>query len=112
MNRDLAYLQHMLVSAENILTYSQNNKEYFLGSSLVKDAVVRNFQVMGEACKKVSVETTNKHVEIPWSKIAKFRDKLVHDYFGINYSLMWDVIQKELPKIVVQLSDVVSELRE
>jgi len=100
----------MLQSAEKVLVYSQNNKEHFLGSALVKDAVVRNFQVMGEACKKVSETTTNKYVDIPWSKIAKFRDKLVHDYFGVNYDLMWDVIQKELPKIIVQLNQVISEL--
>lgn len=111
MNKDLAYLQHMLLAVEHIVSYSQNNKTYFMDSELVRDAVVRNFQIMGEACKKVSSKTVSDYPDVPWSKIAKFRDKLVHDYFGINYDLLWDVIEKELPKIEVQLVTIVAHFK-
>jgi len=111
VNKDIAYLHHMLESLENVVSYTSNGKSYFLENKIVQDAVVRNFQIMGEACKKISSNTSGQYEDVPWSKIAKFRDKLAHDYFGVNYELIWGIIEKDLPKIKVELERAISALK-
>ena len=99
MNRDLAYLQHILECIDLIFEYTEEGKDDFISNQIIKDAVIRNFQVIGEATKKLSSELISENKDVPWSKMAKFRDKIIHDYIGINYYLVWDVVEKELPKI-------------
>jgi uncharacterized protein with HEPN domain len=100
MNKDLIYIFHIKDAADHILEYTKNGKNEFLTNSLVQDAAIRNFQIIGEASKKISQTTLIKHDNIPWSKMAKFRDKIIHDSFGINYELVWDIVEIELPKII------------
>jgi uncharacterized protein with HEPN domain len=69
----------------------------FLNDSKTTDAVIRNFEVLGEACKYVSDETKLKNPLIEWRKIGDFRNILIHDYFGINHDILWNIIEKELP---------------
>jgi uncharacterized protein with HEPN domain len=69
----------------------------FLNDSKTTDAVIRNFEVLGEACKYVSDETKLKNPLIEWRKLGDFRNILIHDYFGINHDILWNIIEKELP---------------
>jgi uncharacterized protein with HEPN domain len=64
-----------------------------------QDAIIRNLQVMGEAVKKVSVETRAAHPEIPWKDIAGMRDRIVHDYFGFSLDIVWDVVVNHVPPL-------------
>ncbi len=61
------------------------------------DAVIRNFEVLGEACKYISTELKMNNPLVEWRKISDFRNILIHDYFGINYEILWKIIEEELP---------------
>ncbi len=69
----------------------------FVASHLVQDAVIRNFEVIGEAVKRLSSDLTAGYAEVPWRSIAGFRDVLIHDYMGVDLLQVWNVIEQELP---------------
>ncbi len=69
---------------------------------------MRNLKVMGEAAKHVSTELTKRHPEIPWRSITGVRDRAAHDYFGINYEIIWNIVAEELPPLRVMLQRIVN----
>lgn len=71
----------------------------FLKDTKTQDAVVRNIEIMGEAVKNVSDTFRNKCSKIKWKNIAGMRDRLIHDYFGVN----WDVVKKDLPQLIIDI---------
>lgn len=70
-----------------------------MSDSKTRDAVVRNLEIIGEAAKKVSEEFKSKYPDIEWKRIGGMRDKMIHEYFGINFELVWDVVDKKLPSL-------------
>src|SRR3989344_2637796 len=102
MKDDKIYLFHIRDSIKNILDDTKSSSKIFFDNRTIRDAAIRNFQVIGEAAKKVSENFKAKHTDIPWREMAGMRDKITHEYFGINYNLVWDVIEKELPKILTK----------
>lgn len=91
----------ILEAGEHIATYIEGlDYEDFLDSQLVQDAVMRNLQIIGEAVKRLSPETRVEHPDVPWREMAGLRDRIVHDYFGIDYEVVWSVIAEELPDLV------------
>ncbi len=62
-------------------------------------AVVRSIEIIGEASKKIDEEFKATHIQIEWKKMAGARDKLIHDYFGIDYDIVWDIIQNKIPDL-------------
>jgi uncharacterized protein with HEPN domain len=88
-----------------ISTFWRKNQK-FLQDRKTQDAVVRNFEIMGEAAKNISHDFKIKHTDIPWQKISGLRDKLIHFYFGIDYKIVWNIARKELPKIVKQINKI------
>ncbi len=104
MKNDMFFIKHMIKAIKNIEEYTlELTLEEFLKNKLVKDAVVRNLEVIGEATKKINDGFRNKHPEIPWKYMAAFRDRLIHHYFGIDYSLVWDVVKNKLPFVLADL---------
>ena len=98
MKSDKLYLAHILQSIEKILDYTGSlNYQEFSNNSLVIDPVIRNFEIIGEATKKVSKSTQLKHPGIPWKKMAGLRDKLIHDYIRVKLEMIWEVITDVLP---------------
>jgi uncharacterized protein with HEPN domain len=94
---DLLLKDDILDCFKNILQYTQNhNYESFVNSQITIDAVIRNFEVIGEAANYISEEFKINSPEIEWRKLTDFRNKLIHHYFGINYEIVWEVIQKEV----------------
>ena len=75
----------------------------FLQDKKTQDAVVRNIAIMGEAAKRISAEFKRKHKDVDWKAIVGTRDKVVHEYFGVNWSILWDVVKNKLPQLKVQL---------
>ncbi len=73
--------------------------EAFLKNTLVQDAVVRNLEIVGEAAKGLSADFRKRHAKIAWKDIAGMRDRLVHHYTGVNWSIVWDVIEEKLPEL-------------
>lgn len=93
------YLEDMNLAMERIA-------EYIHGYSFIQfkhdyktvDAVIRNFEVIGEASKKIPKEFKNNHTEIPWNEMYLLRNKVSHEYFGIDYEIIWDVASNYLPE--------------
>ena len=71
-----------------------------------QDAVIRNIEVIGEAVKLLSNNLKSNDSEIPWSDIAGTRDKLIHDYFGVNIDIVWSIAKDEIPKLEQQLENI------
>ena len=100
MKRDKAYLKHILDAISNIEKFIEGvKKENFLGNVEKQYAVLRGLEIIGEATKNLSEELKKKHPNIPWKEIAGMRDKLIHQYFGVNLDLVWETIKTELPEL-------------
>lgn len=99
MNRDRTYLIHILESIQKIERYTACGKQAFRQDSMVQDAVVRNFEIIGEATKRLSAQITDQHPQIPWREVAGFRDVLIHDYQGVDYLEVWNIVQDHLPAL-------------
>ena len=113
MKRDKAYLRHILDAISNMEKFIEGvNKENFLGNVEKQYAVLRGLEIIGEATKNLSEELKKKHPNIPWKEIAGMRDKLIHQYFGVNLDLVWETIKTKLPELKNQISRILKEIEE
>jgi uncharacterized protein with HEPN domain len=93
----ILFLEDILNALEKIENYTKNlSFEEFADNGMAVDAVVRNFEIIGEATKNVPEEIKEKYPEVEWKEAAGFRDVLIHDYFGIDLEAIWDTIKKNL----------------
>jgi uncharacterized protein with HEPN domain len=96
---------------KRIKHYSRGlNFNSFAKDTKTQDAVVQNIEIIGEAVKKLPSSLTRKYSQIPWKEMARTRDKLIHDYFGVNYEILWNIIKKELPKLKPQIEKIISTI--
>ncbi|MDI6786614.1 MAG: DUF86 domain-containing protein [bacterium] len=102
---DIAVIQDIKEVINRIIFYtSQMEYKDFLQDYKTQDAVIRNIEILGEASKLLSDETKEKYPNIPWKDIAGTRDKLIHDYFGVNIDIVWDIVKNEIPSLFTQLN--------
>lgn len=105
MGKDKLYIRHILDAIFTIEEYMRDTEyEDFLGNKLVQDGVIRELEIIGEASKQLSLEFKEKYPDIPWKDIAGMRDKLIHEYFGVDLNAVWETAEDDLPilKIVLQ----------
>ena len=97
-------IQHILKAIKRIKQYTAGmNEAEFTGEQKTKDAVLRNFQVIGEAARHVPKEVQDLHPDIPWSVMIGMRHVLVHDYDIVDIPTLWLTIQQDLPPLVPKL---------
>lgn len=97
---DREYLGHIRDSINAIESFLRGVDEaQFYESRLIQSAVVREIEVIGEAVKHLSPEFRQAHPSVPWSRVAKMRDKLIHHYFGVDLPLVWETTQKSIPDL-------------
>lgn len=85
-------LEDILESAEKIINYTHNlSYDDFVNDSKTIDAVVRNFEIIGEAASRLPDEFKDDHIHIDWHKLRGLRNRIVHHYFGIDYSIIWSI---------------------
>ncbi|MEW6349315.1 MAG: HepT-like ribonuclease domain-containing protein [Thermodesulfobacteriota bacterium] len=111
MRDDRARLRDMLDCIENIEKYARYGRERFLKDDLVRTYIVHHLQVLGEAASKLGADPTGRYQEIPWPKILGMRHIIVHDYFRVNYDIVWDVVETELPILKPQLQVILDSLK-
>ncbi|MFQ5852863.1 MAG: DUF86 domain-containing protein [Candidatus Binatia bacterium] len=110
--RDPDYFSDILEAMQRIISYTGGlSYEQFMEDRRTQDAVVRNIEVIGEAVKRLSSSLKKQHPTIPWKDMAGMRDKVIHDYFGINYDIVWTVTSEEIPKLVPSVTSVLEKLR-
>lgn len=105
---NLELVRHILVETTFILQHTENkSKDEFVKDEVLCRAVVRSLEIIGEATKKLDDEFKSTHNQIEWKKIAGTRDKLIHDYFGIDYDIVWDIIQTKIHDLDSFLKELV-----
>ena len=111
MARDeLLYLRHILDAIALIEEYLQGVDEaHFIATRLLQDGVIRQIEIIGEAARHVSKDLRQTYPEIPWQDMAGMRDKLIHDYFGVDIEKVWLTVQDDLPILKEQISGVLKD---
>jgi uncharacterized protein with HEPN domain len=95
---DQVYLEHIIESIVKIENFVTGLSQYdFTRNVMIQDAVIRNFEIIGEATKKISKQFTQSHPEIPWQDMAGMRDKLIHDYLDVDLDVVWKTVEVDLP---------------
>jgi uncharacterized protein with HEPN domain len=112
MQRDESvYLRHILDSIARIELYLQGIGEVaFQQQDIVQDAVIRQLEIIGEAVKRLSPELCEQHQQIPWSDIARMRDKLIHGYFGVDIDKVWLTTQDDLPVLKAEVNEMLKQI--
>ena len=98
MKDDLAFIEHILLCIDKIQEYTKNlTTQDFNNNELIQDAVIRNIEIIGEATKKISKDLKSQYQEIPWKEMSGMRDKLIHDYFGVDVDVVWKTVNEDIP---------------
>ena len=101
------YLEDLLLAMNRIAEYIEGMSFIdFKRDYKTVDAVIRNFEIIGEAAKNISSEIKEKHTEVPWAEMYLLRNKVSHEYFGVDYEIIWDVASHYLPDNKKQIENI------
>ena len=98
----------ILDSANKIITYiGEMNFEQFCADSKTFDAVIRNFEIIGEAANRLPDDFKQLFPQVDWHRIRGFRNRIVHDYMGIDYEIVWEIKNHFLPDLILKLHKII-----
>jgi|SaaInl4_200m_RNA_FD_contig_31_1585851_length_485_multi_7_in_0_out_0_1 uncharacterized protein with HEPN domain len=108
--RDL--LLHILEEIEFLVNESSSlSEEKFLADERAKRAFARSFEIIGEASKNIPDAFKEEHSEIEWKEMARMRDRLIHHYFGVDYYIVWDTVEANIPKLKKQIETLIEDFK-
>jgi uncharacterized protein with HEPN domain len=101
-------LEDMREAMDSVLSFTENiTLDQFLSNKLISDAVIRNFEVMGEASKNVPFKVQNRYPDIPWKKFQMLRNFLAHQYFGVDLNLVWRIAKDHIPAHIMEMDRII-----
>jgi uncharacterized protein with HEPN domain len=104
---DYLYLNHINDACSQIGVYIEKvDKDKFTINKLVQDGVIRQLEIIGEAARKISTKTREAYKEIDWGNITGMRDKLIHDYTGVDLEIVWKTVKEDVPELKKQIEDL------
>jgi uncharacterized protein with HEPN domain len=104
----ILYLEDMLQSMERIDEYLTGlDFRHFKMNYMVVDAIIRNFEIIGEASKNIPDQIREKYPQIPWKKMYGLRNLIAHEYFGIDYEMIWEIAKNNLPQNRIDLEEII-----
>lgn len=107
----LLLLEDMMDAAQKILSYTSGmNFDDFTNDDKTIDAVVRNFEIIGEASNRVPDNFKSDHPEIEWRRMTGLRNRIIHEYFGINYEMVWKIKEENIPELVELIQQAIDNL--
>lgn len=108
---DSVYLRHILDAIAKIERYVQDvDADSFFQEEMRQDAVIRQIEIIGEATKRVSADLRNKHFHVPWQDITGMRDKLIHDYLGVDLKRVWATATIYVPSLKSDVTAILESL--
>lgn len=107
---EIEFIKHIFIE----INYIQNivvklEEEDFYNDETLKRAITRALEIIGEATKNLNQDFRLKYNSIPWSYMAKLRDKIIHHYHGVDYETIWNIINQEIPKLHFQIEQILKE---
>lgn len=109
MKDDWFYVIHILECIGNVEEDTASGREHFVASRTIRDAVMRNLQILAESSSRISPELQSRHPEVEWRQLRNFRHVVVHDYTEIDYELIWRLVTTALPQLKAQLTAILAE---
>lgn len=85
------------------------NKEQVINDPVLSRAIIRSLEIIGEACTKLDPDFKSNYPHVEWRKMAGTRNKLIHNYFGVDYDIVWDIIQSKLPQLATDIEEIIAE---
>lgn len=111
--RDVFRLQHILECVDKIITLTKSMQDFntFENNWVEQDAMIRNFEIIGEASNHISDETKDKYSDIKWHQLRGMRNFMSHEYFGVRLLTIWDTAIDDIPILKTQIADIITELQ-
>src|SRR5215216_5552108 len=109
MRDDSVYINHIAECIRRVEENTKKERDEFIQSHTLQDAVLRNLQTLSEATQRLSDTVKARYPEIEWSRIAAFRNVLVHNYLGIDMDIIWEITQRDIPELKRVISKILQD---
>ena len=106
------FINDIIEAINSIEEYTDNiSYEYFLADKKTRDAVIRNLEIIGEAAKNIPDDIKKKYSVVNWKAASGMRDKLIHEYFGVSFSIVWQTIKNDLPPFKSEIENILKDFK-
>ena len=112
MKSQRAYVEHVLECIGRVREYSASGREAVFVSRVLQDAILRNLQILCESTQRVDERHKQLHPHIPWQLVSGMRNVLVHDYFDVDFEIVWKIVERDLPPLEQAMRIILVELPE
>jgi len=105
------YINHILDEIDFVINESKELRfDDLVKDKVLKRAIIRSLEIIGEATKNISNEFREKYPDVEWKKMAGIRDKLIHEYFGIDWNIVWDIVNNQIPRLNEKIRNILKEI--